>query len=352
MGLIDMLTKFKLNLFDMKKQSPGAGHQRFLKQMDYLSAQLALTRKADDPALALYTTGARTPLFMLESLARIYRTLHNKKTFGKLYDDFKLAEDMLGAIDYYDAFYKEFKTNKSFPEPLLRHFAKSRDTAAIVMGKMLKIEKWISKKQKKVKKINSRLERIDWLPPEEETPAIAGFIISEVQAIKNSLQSGKLAFNDIEAGVHELRRKLRWISIYTTSLNGLIQLEPQKTVPSSLKKYVTPDVVKSPFNQLPARKKGVVTIKINANTFYTLSWIIAKLGDLKDRGLKVHAVAEALKITGTAKGEAADKKALVLCGEKKLKIADLLAEAEKITHDLVFKHHVLDKLENDLSRYM
>jgi hypothetical protein len=346
-----MLFKITLNLFDMKKTA-SAGHQRFLKQLDALTAQLTLARKADDTALALYRSGGRTSLFMLESLARIYRHLHNKKTFGKLYDDFKLAEDMLGAIDYYDALHKECMTTKNFPKPLVLHFEKGRDTAAYVMNKMLKGEKWNSKKQKKVKKILGKLEKTDWLPASEETPAIAGFICKEIQRIRNDLQTGALAFRDIELGVHELRRKLRWISIYTSSLNGLIQLEPQKKIPSSLRKYVTNEIVKSPFSQLPPRKKGAVTIKINANNFYALSWIIARLGDLKDRGLKVHAIEEAMKITGMEPERTAHKKALVLSGEKDFRIPDILSAAEKITHELVFKHHVLDKLENDFLKYV
>ena len=328
------------------------GLPRFKKQMDILSANLILARKADNVSLTLYQIGARTPLFMLESLARIYRNIHNKKLFSKLYEDFKLAEDFLGAIDYYDALHKEFKANKKFPKSLLQHFEKGRDTSAYVMKKMLKGEKWLSKKQKKINKINNKLKSAEWLNASEETPAIASFMISEIQAIKNDLQSGKLAFNDIEKGVHELRRKLRWLSIYPASLDGLIQLEKQKSIPSSLKKYIIPEIVNSPFNKMPAQKRGLKPIKINANNFYALSWMIAELGQLKDQGLKVHAVAEALKLTGTAKGVSADKKALELSGQKKLSIKTLLSQAESLTHDFFSKHHVLDKIENDIARYL
>ena len=46
-------------------------------------------------------------LFMLEGLAKLYAEIHNKKKFTKLKVHFKLVEDALGAIDYYDAFANE-----------------------------------------------------------------------------------------------------------------------------------------------------------------------------------------------------------------------------------------------------
>ncbi len=68
-----------------------------------------------NPALWLYNNDARTVIFMLEGLSKLYAGLHNKKRFEKLKDDFKLLEDGLGAIDYYDAFAREFSTNSNIP---------------------------------------------------------------------------------------------------------------------------------------------------------------------------------------------------------------------------------------------
>ena len=99
-------------------------------------------------------------------------------------------------------------------------------------------------------------------------------------------------------------------------------------------------------------KRGWKTIKINANNFYALSWIIAELGYLKDQGLKIHAITEALEHEGIMEGSRAIKKAQELSGQKKVNVRDLLSQAESITNDFVTKHHVLDKLENDIARYL
>ena len=77
--------------------------------------------KSIDPALFLYQNNARTPLFMLEGLSKMYIDIHNKKRFSKLKEHFKLLEDGLGAIDYYDAIAKNFTTNKNFPKNILQY---------------------------------------------------------------------------------------------------------------------------------------------------------------------------------------------------------------------------------------
>ena len=336
----------------MAKQIIAPAHQRFNKHLNVLSDHLIASRKADHASLALYKSGARTPLFMLESLARIHRSIHNKKLFSKLYEDFKKPEDLLGGIDHYEVLHKEYSKNKNIPKEVLTYFEEGRGNSVKSLNKMLKKEKWISKKQKKIIKISDKLENADWLTTNEELPAIATFLIQEIEYIKKSLETGRLSFRDIETGVHELRRKLRWLSIYPASLNGSIQLTPQKTVPASFKKYITPKIVNSPFNTFSNSKRGLKTIKINANNFYALSWIIAELGEIKDKGLKVHAITEALEHKGILEGERAIKKAMEISGQKGVTVKTLLSQAESITHDFVFKHHVLDKLENDIARFV
>ena len=39
---------------------------------------------------------------MLEVLAKLHRSLHNPKEIEKIKEHFKLLEDGIGAIDYYD----------------------------------------------------------------------------------------------------------------------------------------------------------------------------------------------------------------------------------------------------------
>jgi hypothetical protein len=109
------------------------GLSRFTFYLEQIKALLNNARKQKNPSLWLFSNNARSPFFMLESLAKIYAKMHNPKMFGNLKDKFKFIEDVAG-------------TNY--------HFV------------------------------------------------------------------------NVENDVHELRRKLRWLSIYPQSLRGAIQFAP------------------------------------------------------------------------------------------------------------------------------
>ncbi|MBK7883739.1 MAG: hypothetical protein IPJ81_08025 [Chitinophagaceae bacterium] len=47
--------------------------------------------------------------------------MHNKKRFTKLKEKFKLLEDSLGAIEYYDAFIIECGKNKNITPGILNY---------------------------------------------------------------------------------------------------------------------------------------------------------------------------------------------------------------------------------------
>ena len=88
----------------MQPLSRYPGYARFEKQLSRIEILLHNGASEVSPANYLYNNDMRTPLFLLEGLARIYRKIHNRKRFEKLLKWFKEAEDALGAIDYYESF--------------------------------------------------------------------------------------------------------------------------------------------------------------------------------------------------------------------------------------------------------
>ena len=55
------------------------GEQRFNFYLNQLQTLLDKAAMQKNPALWLYNNNARTSLFMLEALAKLYKELHNKK---------------------------------------------------------------------------------------------------------------------------------------------------------------------------------------------------------------------------------------------------------------------------------
>jgi hypothetical protein len=107
-----------------------------------------------------------------------------------------------------------------------------------------------------------------------------------------------LDMNDLEAGVHELRRKVRWFSLYAAALDGAVVLDPDVAPPTKgWSRYLGEAVVNSPFNRLPAPGAGVDPLTLPAPLFYALSWAIAELGRIKDAAQETEVVEHGLRAT-------------------------------------------------------
>jgi len=319
------------------------GISRFDHYLTLLQALLDKAAKQKNPALWLYQNNARTPLFMLEALAKLYAGIHNKKKFGKLKEQFKVLEDMLGAIDYYDCFAKEFAANKQIPATLTTYIqAQSREKIQS-LNETLKEKEWIAEGKSRIEKIRKKLSKADWQKEKEETTGIYNFYVLTIKEMLNFINQKNFHFENVEADVHELRRKLRWLSIYPQALRGCIQLSKAKTTPKYLAKYLTKEITGSAYNIMPDAADHKHFLLLEKNHFYALSWMIAELGKLKDTGLRVVVVEEALLQTTNAREKEALKKAYQLLGSGQSTLQQLLDKAEELCR-VYFKEKNLEQL--------
>src|SRR6185295_12811971 len=100
-------------------------------------------------------------------------------------------------------------------------------------------------------KILIELKKADWLDARNDRKKIANIIADDIKGFERDYENGKLHFRELEQGLHEFRRQLRWFSIYAQALGGLIQLRLVNSADPNLKKYMTDAVLNSPYNQLP-----------------------------------------------------------------------------------------------------
>lgn len=317
------------------------GQARFEYFFGQLQTLLTKAAKQKNPALWLYQQNARTPLFMLEGLAKMYSGIHNKKKFSKIKEHFKLLEDALGSIDYYDAFAKQFAANKNIPASITAYLQAQTREKIQQLNELLTEKGWLGENADRIAKIKKKLNEADWLKPAEEVTEMQEFYGEAVYEIIAFTRATKFHFDNVEADVHELRRKLRWLSIYPQALQGCIQLSKEKKPASkTLAKYLVKDIVNSPFNKMPDAGSNTHFLLLNQNSFYALSWMIAELGRLKDSGLGIIAIKEALQQTAATSDEAAYKKAYQLLGNKQPKIQPLLDKAESICKSFFAEHHL------------
>lgn len=320
------------------------GLARFEYFLNQLQPILTTAAKQKNPALWLYRNNARTPLFMLEALAKMYAEFHNKKKFSNINNHFKLVEDTLGAIDYYDMIAKDLVSNKKIPVEIINYLhAQSREKIQS-LNEILIEDDWLLPDKNRITKIKKKLIEADWLNEEDEIKAIQEFYGESIYEIVEFTESTNYQFDNMEDDVHELRRKIRWLSIYPQSLRGAIQLAKNKITPKHLAKYCTKEITTSPFNKMPEQGIAQHRLVLEQHYFFALSWMIAELGNLKDSGLHVIAIKEALQqTTPSITDEAAFKKTYQLLGTSQPKLDLLLTKAGNITKTY-FKEQNLEHL--------
>jgi hypothetical protein len=298
--------------------------------LDKLENLLNKATSQKNPALWLYQNDARTPLFMLEGLSRLCTGVYKKHKFVKLDALFKLLEDILGAIDYYDVFAKEFTKNKKIPKTITSYLQAQTREKVQQLNETLLEKKWLDKENPYINKIRKKLSKVDWMKERVEVKAIYKFYVEAINTILNFVNREDFHFENVESDVHELRRKLRWLSIYPQSLQGSIQLIRSKKYPKSLDKYLTKEIVTSPFNKMPDAGNRKHFLLLDQNYFYALSWLIAELGKLKDNGLRVVVIKEALQQTTKISDAEAYKKTYHLTGTKQLTIPQVLSKSDAV----------------------
>lgn len=307
------------------------GQHRFEFQLNLLEELLTKAGKQKNPALWLYQNNARTPLFMLEALADLYANLHNKKKFNKLKQHFKLLEDSIGTIDYYYSYAGEFASNKKIPAAISRFVQAEARNKIKLLNEILVAKKWLGAQPTRIGKIRKRIAKADWLTEKKDIEGIQRIYNRAINEILEFVNVRDFHFTHVEDDVHELRRKIRWLSIYPQALQGSIQLSSAKTaVPVYLRKYLTNEITGSKYNVMPDAGNLRNFLLLDRNRFYALSWMIAELGILKDEGLKMEILKEAILQTGKLTEIQATSKAKALLGRKQISVQMVLTRSASL----------------------
>ena len=323
-------------------QPANVAKKRFVFFIDKISKLLDAAKSSENAANFIYTNDMRTPLFMIEGLCRIYKKIYQHAGFKKLNVQFKELEDKLGEIDFYDGFYKEFQTKENIPLDITLFSKEKRDEKIQSLNIFLKKEKWISKHQKAIAKVFKTLKKVDWMNEQDDAAAVFKVYQNQIIKILKRYENRTKPFSDIEKDVHELRRELRWLSIYPQAFQGLIQLQPGDDILDYLKNYLTPKIINSPYNKMPDGSGLEVHIMLHQNYYYALSWMIAELGKLKDNGLEIELLEESISAVYKTK-ENVSSLAYSLCEKNQPTILQILSEAQKISNTF-FDEKILEQL--------
>lgn len=302
-----------------------------------LEVKLKKAGHSKDAAWYLYSNGARTQLFMLEALTKIYLKDTEDKAIARWFRRFKALEDSLGVIDFYDVFIQDFKKNKKISQAVIAWCEKKRDKEAERLNHVLKHKKWLDGKLSKFE-----FAQLDVEYDKTHLDFLKMVMQKYTDHIRDFIKKTGCHFTELDAHVHELRRKLRWLSMYAMALNGLVQLKHPKKHYAWEKEYITKSVLANPYNKLVAAPKGITPIYYDASVFYAISKMITDIAFYKDQGLKLELLTRALRKTGGIDEADAHQQAMKLLGKSQLTVEQVLDQVSAMAKHFFIEKKVLD----------
>lgn len=235
----------------------------------------------------------RSALFMTQGLARLYVQMYKQtKLFTQIIKHCKKLEDAIGAVDHFHCLTEDLAT-LNYPSSIIVHYNEELIKAEKKLYKLYFKKGWST--LKKTDKWSNKLLKFEWHSSEEDLHILKDVYQSEIKEVEEFLNGLDDPLSEMEHEVHELRRKLRWLSIYAQCTKGAFKTTNNSTRKKYLETYHSPDIVSSPFTKINTSKSSEHTIVLSHPDFIALSWTIKQLGDIKDKGLVFYETIEYLK---------------------------------------------------------
>lgn len=307
------------------------GFERFEYRLDQLDRYLRDYPSIDILIKDWRKQNVRSLIFTIEGLARLY-TIVDEEYFKGFYKKIKKLEDALGSYTEIED-YIDFAIDIRAPNDAIRKLRSISSGRKKVLADLLKKD-WVeSNGVTGAQEMADDLYEMDWL----DTRADRKSLVRAFEVDVNKVIGKKYDMDQLQKGIHELRRRLRWFSIYFSSMDGAIGLEKQTD--EAMKEKWEKAIKK--FNWSGEEKP---TYELNLGRHLQLVSWVEQLGVLKDQGEYVSAVALAMG--------SSDAKEWIYDQMKKkgIPIHRVHAEAHEI-YDSLKRSNVLESLSKELSDF-
>ena len=279
----------------------------------------------------------RKHLFMLQGLLRIYADHAAggklEKRLDKALERTKELEDALGAYGYALDMHKGV-SGKDVPQAALALLRDNVEKSKTALQEILE-DGWRpgDGKSRRLQKLVDTFSDL----PLGDVRGDAAFLQQALAQLVGKIANKQLDMTDLEGGLHELRRQLRWIPIIFVALDGHVRIDEH--APSRFDALKKDPVAQSPFAKLPTSQRETTTIDVPQGIFLALSKHIGELGKIKDRGQLIVGLAHALQ-----ESDAFKKKKCAGEAERMLKMSldDVFKDATALHKTLTSSGLLLD----------
>lgn len=277
-------------------------------------------------------------VFLLEGIGKLYANEY--KDAKDVHASAKLLEDTLGAVSMHRANLAYARHIKAPPD-VLAYMEKAEGKARDDLEKLL-VDQWMPrKKDGQIPALRDLMKGwgdAKWDGYVDDKKFVRNEMVRRLEKIADT----SFDMHNLQGGLHELRRQLRWFPIYAESLNGLVQLDDTKNPVKAYEPLLNVTLATSKYVDLPDDSREAGAIRLSKSLYVALMQLTLDLGGLKDAGEPFEAVALAylaLKKAGTM--EEAEQKVTALAGPRLMN--DVHTDADRVYAEMK-KNKLVEKL--------
>ncbi len=316
--------------------------ERILGWVAYVDAKLKEGKTTDEVLDIAVRDDLRRRVFLLEGLFKLYRGEISKDLDGQ-FDVSKAFEDVLGKYTYARSMTKA-ATDNGAPQPVIAELQKCEAQAREDALGFLR--DWMPNDKGKIPGIKRMIQAVrkgDFGKYKDDREYLQKKIAKEIKEI----DEGEFDMQDLEGGLHELRRQLRWIPVYCESTAGLVQLDEKKNPVDAYASLLGGQVATSKYVVLPPADREKNPLFVSKSLYSANMDYVLKLGAIKDKGEAIHGMERAFTAAGVAKTPKEAHEAALALLKLDASAADFSAEGEKIYAEMR-QHGLLSALRHDI----
>lgn len=260
----------------------------------------AILRSETDPDKlvdVVMSKDLRRQVFLLEGVSKMYSDIHGKPA-EQVYLSTKKLEDQIGQLSMTKSNLAAAQKVNAHPKVialLTTDCGAARDALKAVL-----VEEWMPDAKGRLPAMREIVEdwsEAKWGSVEKDTQKVKDELSRRLEKLENTPYDMK----DLNGGIHELRRQLRWFPIYAESLNGLFQLDDQHNPIKAYEPLLHAEIATSRYVQLPDASREKDAIHLPKSVYCALMQLTLDLGALKDAGEPMEFIRAAYVTAGVSK---------------------------------------------------
>ncbi|MGZ3746252.1 MAG: hypothetical protein ACXWRE_02880 [Pseudobdellovibrionaceae bacterium] len=239
----------------------------------------------EEKVQALMNQDLRKVFFRFEALSHMLAE-QNPKFFTKKRVQFKALEDSMGRLDLANSLLNEAIQVGQLE--LIQFFSQQQAQAARDLVTEMQDAGFWNEPEETLSKLKEKFEnKGHWKTGKDEKKFLISNLAEYSKALHKAVKDNEFDKPEIEKGLHELRRRLRWLVIQVSGLEGLVEYKREDKLSDDIQSWFNEMQQKNPQileSKYLSKKKAQVDhpLEIPLYEISMISELVAKIGDLKD----------------------------------------------------------------------